>query len=457
MTLGDDCEMDLAKEWRRNKKVFAAIMTIALPAIADLFAQTLLGFFDMLMVGRLGPEAISSVGVGNAPLNAVTPIFFAVSIGTTALVSRAYGSSDRKEGKNALAQSLILSIPISLGITLLLFIFREQTLSLVGRADDMNLVMTNQYYSTVLLGMPFLCFNVVFFAAYRSISKANMPMIANILSIFSNIVFNYLFIFVFGWGVMGAGIATTISRGMITCIFIYTTFFTNNFWVSIPLQKLKVFDKKMSMRILKVGIPAAIEQGVFRIGMLIFEMMVISLGTMAYTAHKIALTAESFSYNMGFGFAVAGTALVGQQLGKGSPKNAHRDALATTNLAIFAMSIFGLIFFILPGTIIYMFTDEPEIKEMATVALRLVSICQPFQAVSMVLSGCLRGAGDTKAVLWITTIGMYIIRIPLTYFFLYKMNTGLSGAWIVMTIDLAFRSIACYRVFKKGRWSYVSV
>ena len=330
--------MDLLKEWRRNKKVFAAIMTIALPAIADLFAQTLLGFFDMLMVGRLGPEAISSVGVGNAPLNAVTPIFFAVSIGTTALVSRAYGSRDRKEGKNALAQSLILSIPISLGITLLLFIFREKTLELVGRADDMNLVMTNQYYSTVLLGMPFLCFNVVFFAAYRSISKANMPMIANILSIFSNILFNYLFIFVFGWGVMGAGIATTISRGMITCIFIYTTFFTKRFWVSIPLQKLKVFDKKMSIRILKVGIPAAIEQGIFRIGMLIFEMMVISLGTMAYTAHKIALTAESFSYNMGFGFAVAGTALVGQQLGKGSAKDAHRDALATVAISFISGS-----------------------------------------------------------------------------------------------------------------------
>ena len=449
--------MDFKREWRRNKKVFAAIMTIALPAIADLFAQTLLGFFDMLMVGRLGAEAISSVGVGNAPLNAVMPIFFAVSIGTTALVSRAYGSANKQEGKNALAQSLILSIPISLGITLLLFIFKDKTLQLVGRADDMNLEMTSEYYSTVLLGMPFLCFNVVFFAAYRSISKANMPMIANILSIFSNIFFNYLFIFVFGWGVMGAGIATTISRGMITCIFIYTTFFTRNFWVSIPLKKLKIFDKKMSMRILKVGIPAAIEQGVFRIGMLIFEMMVISLGTMAYTSHKIVLTAESFSYNMGFGFAVAGTALVGQQLGKGSAKNAHRDAMATTSLAIFMMSLFGLIFFIMPGTIIYMFTDEPEIKEMASVALRLVSICQPFQAVSMVLSGCLRGAGDTKAVLWITVIGMYIIRIPLTYLFLYKMGTGLSGAWIVMTIDLAFRSIACYRVFKKGRWSYVSV
>ncbi len=449
--------MDFKREWRKNRKLLGAIMTIALPAIADLFAQTLLGFFDMLMVGRLGAEAISSVGVGNAPVNAILPIFFAISIGTTALVSRAYGSNDKKEGKNALAQSLILSLPLSLGITILLFIFKDKTLELVGRADDMNLEMTSAYYSTVLLGMPFLCFNVVFFAAYRSISKANMPMIANILSIFSNILFNYLFIFVFGWGVMGAGIATTISRGMITFIFIYTTFMTKRFWISIPFKALKVFDSKMSWRLLKVGIPAAVEQGVFRVGMLIFEMMVISLGTLAYTSHKIALTAESFSYNMGFGFAVAGTALVGQQLGKGSAKKAHRDAMATTYLAIFMMSLFGLIFFIMPGTIIYMFTDDPEIKEMASVALRLVSICQPFQAVSMVLSGCLRGAGDTKAVLWITTVGMYVIRIPLTYFFLYKMNTGLSGAWIVMTIDLAFRSIACYKVFKKGKWSYVSV
>lgn len=449
--------MKFKRLWKRNKAVFSAIMIIALPAIADLFAQTLLGFFDMLMVGRLGAVAISSVGIGNAPMMAITPVFFAVSIGTTALVSRAFGSKNKEEGKLALSQSILLAIPISLGITLLLFIFNNQILSLVGRADDMNLKMTKNYYNAVLMGMPFLCFNVIFFAAYRSISKANIPMIANILSIFINIFFNYIMIFSFGWGVLGAGIATTISRGAITAIFVYLTFFTKRFWVSIPFNSLKIVDKNMARRILKVGIPAAVEQGVFRIGMLIFEMMVISLGTMAYTAHKIALTAESFSYNMGFGFAVAGTALVGQQLGRNSPKNAHRDAIATTTLAVCLMSVFGLLFFFLPGTIIHMFTKEKEIQDMATIALRLVSICQPFQAVSMVLSGCLRGAGDTKAVLWITIIGMYIIRIPITYIFLYKMETGLAGAWIVMTIDLAFRSIACYRVFKKGKWSYVTV
>lgn len=448
--------MDIKREWRRNKKVFAAIMAIALPAIADLFVQTLLGFFDMIMVGKLGPVAISSVGVGNAPVQAVIPVFFAISIGTTAIVSRAFGSDNKKEGKNSMAQSIILSVPFSIIIAGLLLVFGGNILSLVGRADDMDLVRTTEYYRAVVMGLPFLCFNVVFAAAYRSTSKSTISMVANLISVISNVILNYLFIFTLGFGVLGAGIATTIARGIVTVIYIVLTLFTDKFWVSIPFSALK-YDRNMIKRILKVGIPAAIEQGIFRIGMLIFEMMVISLGTMAYTSHKIALTAESFSFNMGFGFSVAGTALVGQQLGKNSPKNAERDAKATTLLALCAMSAFGLTFFILPGTIIAMFTKEPAIREMATGALRLVSICQPFLAVSMVLSGCLRGAGDTKAVLLITSLGMYLIRIPLTYLFLYKLDTGLLGAWVVMSIDLGFRSIACYRTFKKGRWRYLSV
>lgn len=449
--------MNLKRVIKKNRKILLSVMAIAFPAIADLFAQTLLGFFDMIMVGKLGTEAISAVGIGNIPAQTIIPVFYAISTGTTALVSRAYGGNNREEGKKAIAQSLILALPLSLVITVLLFIFQDETLKMVSRAKDIDLNMVKGYYSSILMGIPFLCFNVIFFAGFRSINKANIPMKANIMSIVSNVVFNYLFIFTLKMGVTGAGIATTISRGLATIYFIYLTFYTDKYWISIKFQELKKFNRNIASRILKVGFPAAFEQGLLRVGMLIFEVMVISLGGVAYTAHKIALTAESFSYNMGFGFAVAGTALVGQQLGKNSVLNAKRDAIATTVLSTIVMSIFGFFFFLIPQIIIGMFTQDLEVKKMAVVALRLVSICQPFQAVSMVLSGCLRGAGDTKAVLIITIIGIYLIRIPLTYLFLNFFNIGLSGAWIVMTIDLGFRSIVCYKVFKKGRWSYVKV
>ena len=98
----------------------------------------------------------------------------------------------------------------------------------------MDLVRTTEYYRAVIIGLPFLCFNVVFAAAYRSTSKSTIPMIANLISVISNIILNYIFIFTLGMGVLGAGIATTIARGIVTVIYLVLTLFTNKFWVSIP-------------------------------------------------------------------------------------------------------------------------------------------------------------------------------------------------------------------------------
>ncbi|WVU42994.1 MATE family efflux transporter [Fusobacterium polymorphum] len=217
------------------------------------------------------------------------------------------------------------------------------------------------------------------------------------------------------------------------------------------------FNYFTAKRILKVGIPAAAEQLGLRIGMLIFEMMVISLGNLAYAAHKIALTAESISYNLGFAFAFAASALVGQELGKGSSKKALKDGYICTIIAMIVMSTFGLLFFIMPHFLISLFTDDEKVIELSTTALKIVSICQPFSGASLVLAGSLRGAGDTKSVLYITFIGIFLIRIPTTYLFLNILNLGLAGAWIVMTIDLFIRSSLSFYIFKRGKWKYLQV
>ncbi|MGL4641804.1 MAG: MATE family efflux transporter, partial [Cetobacterium sp.] len=176
-----------------------------------------------------------------------------------------------------------------------------------------------------------------------------------------------------------------------------------------------------------------------------------------YAAHKIALTAESFSFNLGLGFSVAGTALVGQHLGAKKYQDAKKAGYLNMFLAMFVMTAFGFIFMVFPKFVISMFTKEQNIVPMASSALRIVSIAQPILAVSMVLSGALRGAGDTKSVLWITSLGMFLIRIPMTYLFLYVFNFGLNGAWMVMIIDLTYRGIACLYRFRQGKWRYIEV
>ena len=439
-----------------NRKLIKNIFQITLPAVFDLLAQTLIMALDMKMVSSLGPSAISSVGVGTAGMYALIPALIAVATGTTALLSRAYGADNKLDGKKAFAQSFFIAVPLGIFLTIIFLLFSEQIINLVGNAKDMNLSDAILYQNMTVIGFPFLGVSIATFYAFRAMGENKMPMIGNTLALVLKVILNFLLIYLFKWGIFGAALSTTLTRLFSAIFSIYLVFWSKKNWISLELKDLK-FDYFTSKRILKVGIPAAVEQLGLRIGMLIFEMMVISLGNLSYAAHKIALTAESISFNLGFAFSFAASALVGQELGKGSSQKALKDGYICTIIAMIVMSTFGLLFFIIPQFLVSLFTKDKDVIELATMALKIVSICQPFSGASMVLAGALRGAGDTKSVLLITYLGIFLIRIPITYIFLDVLNLGLAGAWIVMTIDLAIRSSLAFYIFRRGKWKYLQV
>ena len=439
-----------------NRKLIKNIFQITLPAVFDLLAQTLIMALDMKMVSSLGPSAISSVGVGTAGMYALIPALIAVATGTTALLSRAYGADNKLDGKKAFAQSFFIAVPLGIFLTIIFLLFSEQIINLVGNAKDMNLKDAILYQNMTVIGFPFLGVSIATFYAFRAMGENKIPMIGNTLALVLKIILNFLLVYLFKWGIFGAALSTTLTRLFSAIFSIYLVFWSKKNWISLELKDLK-FDYFTSKRILKVGIPAAVEQLGLRIGMLIFEMMVISLGNLSYAAHKIALTAESISFNLGFAFSFAASALVGQELGKGSSQKALKDGYICTIIAMIVMSTFGLLFFIIPQFLVSLFTKDKDVIELATMALKIVSICQPFSGASMVLAGALRGAGDTKSVLLITYLGIFLIRIPITYLFLNVLNLGLAGAWIVMTIDLAIRSSLAFYIFRRGKWKYLQV
>ena len=439
-----------------NRKLIKNIFQITLPAVFDLLAQTLIMALDMKMVSSLGPSAISSVGVGTAGMYALIPALIAVATGTTALLSRAYGADNKLDGKKAFAQSFFIAVPLGIILTIIFLLFSEQIINLVGNAKDMNLSDAILYQNMTVIGFPFLGVSIATFYAFRAMGENKIPMIGNTLALVLKVILNFLLIYLFKWGIFGAALSTTLTRLFSAIFSIYLVFWSKKNWISLELKDLK-FDYFTSKRILKVGIPAAVEQLGLRIGMLIFEMMVISLGNLSYAAHKIALTAESISFNLGFAFSFAASALVGQELGKGSSQKALKNGYICTIIAMIVMSTFGLLFFIMPQFLVSLFTNDKDVIELSTMALKIVSICQPFSGASMVLAGALRGAGDTKSVLLITYLGIFLVRIPITYLFLDVLNFGLAGAWIVMTIDLVIRSSLAFYIFRRGKWKYLQV
>ena len=404
-----------------NRKLIKNIFQITLPAVFDLLAQTLIMALDMKMVSSLGPSAISSVGVGTAGMYALIPALIAVATGTTALLSRAYGADNKLDGKKAFAQSFFIAVPLGIFLTIIFLLFSEQIINLVGNAKDMNLKDAILYQNMTVIGFPFLGVSIATFYAFRAMGENKIPMIGNTLALVLKIILNFLLVYLFKWGIFGAALSTTLTRLFSAIFSIYLVFWSKKNWISLELKDLK-FDYFTSKRILKVGIPAAVEQLGLRIGMLIFEMMVISLGNLSYAAHKIALTAESISFNLGFAFSFAASALVGQELGKGSSQKALKNGYICTIIAMIVMSTFGLLFFIIPQFLVSLFTKDKDVIELATMALKIVSICQPFSGASMVLAGALRGAGDTKSVLFITYLGIFLIRIPITYLFIDVLN-----------------------------------
>ena len=409
-----------------NRKLIKNIFQITLPAVFDLLAQTLIMALDMKMVSSLGPSAISSVGVGTAGMYALIPALIAVATGTTALLSRAYGADNKLDGKKAFAQSFFIAVPLGIFLTIIFLLFSEQIINLVGNAKDMNLKDALLYQHMTVIGFPFLGVSIATFYAFRAMGENKIPMIGNTLALVLKIILNFLLVYLFKWGIFGAALSTTLTRLFSAIFSIYLVFWSKKNWISLELKDLK-FDYFTSKRILKVGIPAAVEQLGLRIGMLIFEMMVISLGNLSYAAHKIALTAESISFNLGFAFSFAASALVGQELGKGSSQKALKDGYICTIIAMIVMSTFGLLFFIIPQFLVSLFTKDKDVIELATMALKIVSICQPFSGASMVLAGALRGAGDTKSVLLITYLGIFLIS-----------------------------SLAFY-IFRRGKWKYLQV
>lgn len=459
-----------------EEKLGQATFKLALPAITEMLMQTLLGFADMAMVGSLGASAIAAIGLSDMPMMTAMSVFAAVSVGTTALVARAIGAQKKEEANNVAKQSLIISILMSIIFTTLALLLAKQIIILMGAEADV-IPLSTSYFKITSLGLPMMIITMIMSGVLRGSGDTKTPMYINGASNIINIIGNFFLIYqsrvvnfiipftkneieIFipgaGLGVAGAAASTTASR-VIACIAVLILIMSNKALVKINIKEKLKFDLKTIKRIFKIGIPAAIEQFFMRFGQLLFGRIIASLGTVIYASHRITLTAESISFNVGFGFALAATTLVGQYLGAEKPKIAEKSGFIAVKMGAIFMTTVGLFFFIWPDIFLKIFTRDLQIISNARWCLRIVAISQPFLAASMGFAGGLRGAGDTRHVLIVTIIGIWAVRLSLAYLFAIVLDYGLVGAWIAMTIDLIVRGILLFLRFKSGKWKHIKV
>ncbi|MDQ7793281.1 MAG: MATE family efflux transporter [bacterium] len=442
-----------------GRQVRPGIVRLAWPVFAEMSLQTITQVVDLVMVGRLGAVAVAAVGLSFQPLWLATGVFMGLAAGTTAVVARSVGAGDPGPAGRAAHQSFLLAVALALLVGSAVLAGAATLLRLMG-AEPAVVAAGSSYVRLLVPGMVALMCGQVVTGALRGAGDTRTPLKISALVNLLNIGGNWVLIFGHlgfpALGLAGAAVATSLARAGGLVLLLAACFRSN---AAVPFPRRGFFrpEPATMARVVRVGLPAALERITNSLGMVLYARVVAGLGTVAFAAHAIALNVESLSYMPGIALSVAASALVGQELGARRPDRAIACGWECLRLALTVMGGMGLIFLLLPGPLVRLYTADPGIVTLGVIALRVVAFAQIPEATGFVLGGALRGAGDTLTVLRITLIGVWGVRLISAYLFVPVLGLGILGAWLAMSLDWLVRAAYLAAHFRAGRWREIEV
>jgi putative MATE family efflux protein len=190
---------------------------------------------------------------------------------------------------------------------------------------------------------------------------------------------------------------------------------------------------------------------------MVFAKVILLYGTAVYAAHQVGLAIEAISFMPGYGIAVAAATMVGQNLGAGRPEDARLSAYEANRLAVILMAGMGLVFFFFPYVLLRLFTDDPEVIRYGILYMKIVAFAQVPLAISMVLTGSLRGAGDTGFIMFATVAGMWLVRLPVTAILATVFHAPIQTVWSIMIFDWLVRMGLLSWRYRKERWGRIEI
>jgi MATE family multidrug resistance protein len=434
------------------------VLRLALPAMGEQTLSLMVSLVDTMLVGHLGAEALAGVSLSTQWVFMVSTLFSSISTGSVALVARATGAGDMEMANRTARQSVIVGLAVGLLATALAVLLARPAVALMG-AEPESLQQGTTYLR--IAGMAFALQAGMFVcnACLRGVGDTRTTLQVMFVVNVVNVVVAWTAINgPFGLpqlGVAGSALGAAAGR-TVGGLLALGILLKGRSGLKIDLRGWRP-DLETIRRLLRVGLPTGGEQLLMRVGMMSFVRVVASMGTVAVAAHAVALRVESISYMPGFGFAIAGTTLVGQGLGAKDPQRAERSGYLTYQIAAALMMVMGLVFILLPRPLISLFTNEADVIAVAVAPLRIIGFVQPLMAASMVFAGSLRGAGDTRFPMYVTGPIILAVRVPTALLLGVALGMGLPGAWLGMAIDQCVRGTIFYLRFRSGRWKAAQV
>ncbi len=431
----------------------SGVWELTWPSMASFALHAVVGFVDLLFVAELGSDKVAGVGLATQFHFVALAIMAGSTTGTVALVARATGARDSTDSSRVTRASLLLVMIFCTGLTLLadaagfIFYFFGLEPEVIAVADSYLFIVL---VASIPLGISF-----VIGAAFRGAGDVRTPLVIGIIINIVNIIGDYALIFGhFGAPALGAsGSAWASAIAFLVGAALFLALWISDRFVIASGPIFERADRKTCKRILRIGIPTALEQMAFSIGLFAFLRLVTLFGTEAVSAYMIGVRILAFSFVPGSGFAVAASTLVGQHLGAGDPDRAEHSGWRATQGGVLVMSAIGLLIVVFARPIADAFgAAGDETTRLTVIFIYILGAAQPLMAIEFSVAGALRGAGETRFPLFALLLGLFVFRLGAAGIVVFFLEGSLTALWSCLLMDYFVKATLLSLHFRRGDW-----
>jgi putative MATE family efflux protein len=429
-----------------------AIVLLAIPMVLELVLESVFAVVDVFFVSRVGPDAVATVGLTEAMMTLIYAVAIGLGMGATATVARRMGERDPEGAAIAAVQAIALGLLVAVPVGLLGFWFARPILGLMGATPD---VLAHSSFTAILFGfngvilMLFLI-NAVFRGAGDAAIAMRVLWIANAF----NIVLDPCLIFGLGpfpqLGVAGAAVATTTGRSIGVLVQLYYLSRSDG-RIAIARRHLRL-NPAVMLNMVRLSGSAVFQMFIGTTSYIGVMRIIASFGSVPVAACTIVVRIIMFVLMPSWGLSNAAATLVGQNLGAGQPERAETSAWRACWFNVAVLGVLGLLFVVFADVVVGWFTQDPEVKPIATQGLRIVSGGFPFYAAGYVLTQSFNGAGDTWTPTLINLGCFWFFEIPLSYVLGRTLGYGPAGIFWAMAIAFSVMSMVSASLFRLGHW-----
>lgn len=451
MKLYDKKQIDWKHVLFDNKTLF----WLLLPIIIEQFLNSLMGMVDTMMVSTVGSYAISAVSLVDSINNLVIQIFAAMAAGAVIVCSQYIGSGNKKESSTTARQVVLTVFVISFFSTIFCILGGERLLRLIfGAVEDSVMKSAFIYFMITAVSYPFLALFSAGAAFYRAFGNSKFPMKISILSNVINVTGNALFIYAFKWGVAGAALATFFSRVFGTVVIYYCLRNPKQTIVIRDYLKIRP-DMTLILKIMAIGIPAGIENGMFQFGKIAISSTVSTMGTIAISAQAMTDILENVNGIFSNGVGIGLMTVVGQCIGAHRKEEAKYYIVKLMRIAWIGVIVSCLLVLAITKPVTWLSRMEPVAASMCFWLVTAMTIVKPLLWVGAFgLPYGFRAAGDVKFSMIVSVTSMWCCRVALSVFLVKTFHFGLWAVWIGIFTDWIVRACIFWARFISGKWMH---